>query len=60
MASLLALLMSLLAAPSAEALAAKRPHGKVWSPSSAVNAGQKPVKGKNLTPAKAKAPAYPV
>ncbi|MCC9311876.1 hypothetical protein LN042_33260 [Kitasatospora sp. RB6PN24] len=40
-------------------MAAHRPHGKVWTPNTPLGA-QKPVKGKNLVPAKPKAPEFPV
>ncbi|MEU9132222.1 hypothetical protein AB0D08_29625, partial [Kitasatospora sp. NPDC048540] len=53
--------MSMLAAPSAEALAAKRPHGKIWTPpKTPLGADRKPVKGTNLAPTAVKPPAYPV
>ncbi|MEV6210300.1 polymorphic toxin-type HINT domain-containing protein [Kitasatospora sp. NPDC051914] len=53
--------MTLLAAPSAEALAARRPHGKVWAPpGTPLDKGMKSVGGKNLVPSQPKAPAYPV
>ncbi|KJK54952.1 hypothetical protein UK12_31700, partial [Saccharothrix sp. ST-888] len=55
----MAVLMTMVSVPSAEALAARRPHGKVWTPKTPL-AGQKSVKGKNLAPAKPKAPAFPV
>ncbi|GAA2842187.1 RHS repeat-associated core domain-containing protein [Kitasatospora paracochleata] len=57
---LLSLVMTLPSAPSAEALAARRPHGKVWTPSNSPTGSQKSVKGKNLTSAKPVSPVYPV
>ncbi|GAA2833239.1 RHS repeat-associated core domain-containing protein [Kitasatospora paracochleata] len=50
----------MLAAPSAEALAAARPHGKVWAPPKTPLASQKSVKGKDLKPGKLEAPKFPV
>ncbi|MDH6130801.1 RHS repeat-associated protein [Kitasatospora sp. MAA4] len=56
-----AVLISLTAAPPADGLAAHLPHGRVWSPpKTPLNAGQKSVKGQNLTPGRPKAPAFPV
>ncbi|MFC5641046.1 hypothetical protein [Kitasatospora cinereorecta] len=52
--------MTMLAAPSAEALAARRPHGKVWAPPKTPLASQKSVKGKDLKPGKLDAPKFPV
>ncbi|MCP2309929.1 polymorphic toxin-type HINT domain-containing protein [Kitasatospora paracochleata] len=55
------LVLGLVAAPSTEAWAAARPHGKVWTPpkTPGVSPG-KPVKGKNQSPGKLPAPKYPV
>ncbi|GJF29224.1 hypothetical protein KNE206_19240 [Kitasatospora sp. NE20-6] len=52
--------MPLLAAPSAEALALRQPHGKVWTPPKTPISGQKSVKGKDARPGTPVAPAYPV
>ncbi|GAA2833262.1 RHS repeat-associated core domain-containing protein [Kitasatospora paracochleata] len=52
--------MTMLAAPSAEALAARRPHGKVWAPPKTPLASQKSVNGKDLKPGKLDAPKFPV
>ncbi|MEV7600325.1 RHS repeat-associated core domain-containing protein [Kitasatospora sp. NPDC089797] len=59
MVGLVALVMPLLGTPSAEALASRRPHGKVWTPKTPL-ANQKSVKGENQAEGKPQAPAYPV
>ncbi|MFC5645547.1 RHS repeat domain-containing protein [Kitasatospora cinereorecta] len=56
----MALSTTVLAAPPAEALAARRPHGKVWAPPKTPLASQKSVKGKDLKPGKLDAPKFPV
>ncbi|MDH6125525.1 polymorphic toxin-type HINT domain-containing protein [Kitasatospora sp. GP82] len=53
--------MTLLAAPSAEALAARRPHGKVWTPlGTPLGKGMKSVRGKDLAIGKLGPPQFPV
>ncbi|WP_158515476.1 polymorphic toxin-type HINT domain-containing protein [Kitasatospora sp. MBT63] len=58
--SLMAVVTGLLTAPSAEAMAAARPHGKVWTPKTPLGVAATPVKGKDLALTAPKGPAYPV
>ncbi|MER5640663.1 polymorphic toxin-type HINT domain-containing protein [Kitasatospora sp. NPDC002227] len=55
----MSVLTTLLVAPSVEAWAAARPHGKVWSPKTPLTS-QKSVKGKDVKPGKLPAPKYQV
>ncbi|WP_329562234.1 TreTu family toxin [Kitasatospora sp. NBC_01266] len=59
--SVLVLAMTLLAAPSTEAWAARRPHGKTWvPPGTPLGAATKSVPGANLKIGPVEPPKYPV